>query len=144
MHHMPHEKDALSTPALEKKQCKKMAFMSIPGIIIVVSALCVILGWLTHDLELAQLYLHFHSMHFNTALCFLFCGCGMIALAWHKTIAAMIFSTVPLTIGFFTFVDRIWSLGMNVDYLFTNAMFSDKMASNTALSFAFCGLALLL
>ncbi len=126
---------------------------SLPLICGVFSALlgtAVIIGWYTKSQALIQILPVFAPMQYNTALGFLFCGFGLIALAKNKPLIPKIFGTAVSLLGFLTLLQYVFHLDLGIDQLLmehnivTKTSHPGRKAPNTALCFFLSGFSILL
>jgi hypothetical protein len=134
------------------KQIKSYSF-SLPYIyiekllatlLIFISAL-VILGWYTENKGFIQISPDFAPMQYNTALCFLISGIGIIALKTNQETIRIAGAIFVFTLGLVTLSQYIFNVNFGIDELFMDAYINTKvshpgrMAPNTALCFAITG-----
>ncbi|MBW2281506.1 MAG: protein kinase [Deltaproteobacteria bacterium] len=119
----------------------------VAGAATVLLGLVVILGWYTGNVTLVQVLPNFVPMQYNTALGFVLCGASLVLLALGRSGAAAVSGGVALAIGSLTLVQYAAGVDLGIDEL---AMKHDitvatsqpgRMAPNTAICFAFMGLA---
>ena len=110
--------------------------------------LLVLVGWYTHVKVLIQVLPAFVPMQYNTALGFLLCGAGLVALARGRLRLAIACGSVAGLVGVLTFAEYLFGLNLGLDQLFMEHYITvetshpGRMAPNTALSFALTGTAL--
>jgi PAS domain S-box-containing protein len=132
-----------------KSQLLKTGIMICAGLAIGLGAV-VLLGWYTHNQTLIQVLPIFVPMQYNTALGFLLCGAGMMALLFGRKRLAAVFSGLAVTIGFLTLLQYIFGADFGIDqlvmkhYILVKTSHPGRMAPNTALCFTLTGIGLLL
>jgi len=110
--------------------------------------LLVIFGWHSGNRTLVQVMPGFVPMQYNTALGFVLCGAGLVLLATRKVGGARVAGALAATVGLLTLVEYIGHVDLGIDELFmkhditTATSHPGRMAPNTAICFAFMGLAL--
>lgn len=120
------------------------------GIASTLLGLVVLTGWYTHNLTLLQISPNFIPMHYHTALGFLLCGLGLLAVALGKLWLTRICGGIVLMIGFLTLIQNSFDAKLGSNRLLTSpdiqidVPYPIVMASSTALCFVFTGVALLL
>lgn len=120
------------------------------GITSTLLGVVVLIGWYTHNLTLLQISPNFIPMHYHTALGFLLCGLGLLAVALGRPWLTRICGGIVLMIGFLTLIQNIFDAKLGGNRLLTspdiqiNVPYPIVMASSTALCFVFAGVALLL
>jgi PAS domain S-box-containing protein len=108
----------------------------------------VIFGWLTHDTVLIQVAPELTPMQFNTALCFVFSGIGLLLLIHGRPRLAGAVGGLPCTIGLLTLSQYIFAFNLGIDqfilthYVTVNTTFAGRMAPSTAMCFILFGAAL--
>ncbi len=116
----------------------------------IVLGLLVLVGWYTHTLALIQIHPMFAGMQYNTALGFLSCGLGLLALhqGWSRTAIAA--AAVALSLGAATSIEYLFTIDLGIDQLIMSAdapienPYPGRMGLNTAVCFSLLNLALLL
>lgn len=119
---------------------------------LVVSALgfVVIIGWNTQSIALVQLTPSFAPMQYNTAICFVFCGVGLMAVMYGRSRVAMALGILVTVICSLTLSQYLFGYNSGIDTLFikpfTNAQTSHvgRMSPTTAVCFLFMGVSLIL
>jgi two-component system NtrC family sensor kinase len=105
-------------------------------------------GWYMHNVALMQAVPAFVPMQYNTALCFLVGGMGLLALARRLPRLAAVGGTIAAVIGLMTLSEYLLAVNLGVDQLLipsaVAALQPERMAPNTALSFALFGMALVM
>ncbi len=135
----------------------KLRTLSLPGFIIILTGgfavllgLSVLIGWYSHNITLIQVRPNFVPMQYNTALGFLFSGMGIVAIAVSRLRLAQACGAVVAVIGLLTLIEYIFGLDLKIDQLFMQHYVTVKtsnpgrMAPNTALTFSFSGVFMLL
>ncbi len=77
----------------------------------------VLLGWYTHDRALIQVRPAFVPMQYNTALCFVLCGIGMLLLH-HRPSVATLCGVLTTSIGLLTLAQYLFGTERGLDQLF--------------------------
>jgi signal transduction histidine kinase/CheY-like chemotaxis protein len=107
----------------------------------------VIVGWQTDNVTLVQVLPTFVPMQYNTALCFVLCGLGLLLVVFGKTRSAAAVGALAATVGIATLLQYIFGVNFGIDQLFHDHNITVKtshpgrMAPNTAVCFALVGLA---
>jgi PAS domain S-box-containing protein len=110
----------------------------------------VLIGWYTHSLTLIQVHPSFVAMQYNTALGFLICGTGLIAINLLRLGAVRFSGIFLMLLGGLTLIQYIFGPDLGIDqllmefYVDVKASHPGRMAPNTALCFFLVGLALLI
>jgi len=108
----------------------------------------VLLGWYANIPTLIQIHPSFVAMQYNTALGFLFCGGGLLAVNFFKNLTARISAIFLLLLGGLTLIQYIFGLNLGIDqllmehYIDLKASRPGRMAPNTALCFFLVGCSL--
>lgn len=108
----------------------------------------VIFGWFTHDTVLIQVSPDMTPMQFNTALCFMFSGAGLLLLVHGRARLAGAVGVVPLAVGLLTLAQYVLKTNFGIDqfflthYVTVNTTFPGRMAPNTAMCFILFGASL--
>ena len=124
--------------------------MIAAGITSTLLGLVVLTGWYTHNLTLLQISPNFIPMHYHTALGFLLCGLGLLAIAWGRSWLTLICGGIVLMIGLLTLIQHIFNVQVRINWLLINpdsnidVPYPIVMASSTALCFVCAGVTLLL
>ncbi len=119
------------------------------GVLVALTGLVVLFGWYTQNYFIVQIHPSFVPMQFNTALCFLFSGIGLIFLVLNFNKSATIFGGITASIGLVTLFQYVSGLNVGLDELFmkhevtTRTSHSGRMAPNTALCFFLTGSAII-
>lgn len=109
--------------------------------------LVVIFGWYTNTTILMQINPAYTPMQYNTALCFLLTGFGLIAYHRAPRISAVL-GGFAFLISATTLSEYIFSVNVGLDHLFltpylvTNTIYPGRMAPNTALYISLIGFVL--
>lgn len=124
-------------------------FRLVGGFIVSILGLLVIFGWHFHNTVLIQILPSFVPMQFNTALCFLMSGIGVLALDRFRWLSLLMGFAVAI-LSLLTLIQTIFGVSLGVDELFfkhyvdTLSSYPGRMAPNTALCFLLTGLTLFL
>jgi len=122
----------------------------LPGVASGMLGLLVLAGWHTHNTTLVQVHSAFVPMQYNTALGFLLCGTGLLAVAvgWWRT--TTLCGGIAAIIGCLTLIEYTVGIDLGIDqflmehYITVETSHPGRMAPNTALSFTLTGIVLLL
>lgn len=120
----------------------------VSGFITLFLAFLVMFGWHTGNKALVQINPAFAPMQYNTALGFLLCALGLIALSLKYRKLAGLFGGGAFLLGGTTLCQYIFHIDFGVDKLFVEPVFLTKtshpgrMAPITALCFTLSGFAL--
>jgi PAS domain S-box-containing protein len=122
---------------------------AVGGILSTVLGLTVIAGWYTDSVLLIQVSPTFVPMQFNTALGFLLCGAGVIAVVIGGSLIGSVLGAGATIIGGLTLAEYFFGMEIGIDQLFIEHYVTVKtshpgrMAPNTALCFTLIGVGLL-
>jgi len=120
----------------------------ICGVISLTLGVLVLFGWYTHAVTLIQVHPSFVPMQYNTALGFLICGIGLIAVNFHKLKAAKYSGIFLFLLGSLTLFQYIFGPDLGIDqllmehYVSVKSSHPGRMAPNTALCFFLMGISL--
>jgi len=118
------------------------------GALTTVLGLVVIVGWQTNNVTLVQVLPTFVPMQYNTALGFVLCGVGLLAVIFGKKRLAVVAGGLAAAIGIATLLQYIFGLNFGIDQFFhdhditVKTSHPGRMAPNTALCFTLIGLAI--
>ncbi|GEM_PF-1298579 len=124
-------------------------YVLICGTLTACLGLVVIFGWYAGNQALVQINPAFAPMQYNTALGFLFCGLGLIAVSYRKMKAVSTLGGIACVLGVATLIQYIWDVDFGIDEFFIEPVFITKtshpgrMAPMTAICFALSGLSFL-
>jgi diguanylate cyclase (GGDEF)-like protein/PAS domain S-box-containing protein len=110
--------------------------------------LAVLIGWHTENLALIQVRPGLPPMDYNTALAVLFCGAGLLALAFGRVRLVLAAALFPISLGGLTLVQYGASVTLGIDqFLHRSALnfgtlYPGRMGFTTALCLLFSGGAL--
>ena len=110
----------------------------------------VLFGWHLRIPPLIQIHSTFVPMQYNTALGFLLCGIGLIAIKFPSRIPCGILGSTASLIGGLTLIQYLFGLSFGLDELFmehyvlVKTSHPGRMAPNTALCFTLTGTSLAL
>ncbi len=105
----------------------------------------VLLGWYLENVTLIQVSPIFVPMQYNTALCFLLSGIGLLSSSKNYSIVRIVCGVLVALIGGLTLVEYIGELDLGIDQLFMEHYITvqtshpGRMAPNTALCFFLTG-----
>jgi diguanylate cyclase (GGDEF)-like protein len=136
---------------------KAISFPPVSILIVLIAAsgtavlgLLGLIGWHTHTTILLQIRPTYIAMVYNTALAFLLCGIGLVALATGWRRLALPCGSIVTTFGLLNLVQHGFAVDLGIDqlllqpYLTTATRHPGRMALLTALCFVLAGTALLL
>ena len=89
----------------------------ICGIGVALLGLTVIYGWLIGSHEIVQINDSFAPMQFNTALCFVFSGMGIMAWSIYKRTASRFLGLLTLLVAAATLCQYIFVTDLGIDML---------------------------
>jgi PAS domain S-box-containing protein len=121
----------------------------ICGFISFILGVIVLFGWYTHSPTLIQVHPSFVAMQYNTALGFLACGIGLLAIFKSKEKIIKSCGLFLIFLGSLTLIQYIFRLNFGIDQLFMEHYIDQesshpgRMAPNTALCFLLVGLSFL-
>ncbi len=130
------------------RRVSEIVVMAMGGVSILLGTV-VLTGWYTHNATLIQVHPAFVPMQYNTALCFLLCGAGMLSLVFRRVRVGTICGGIAGAIGALTLIEYISGLSLGIDqllmehYILVEVSHPGRMAPNTALCFSLTGIALL-
>jgi len=125
-----------------------MLVTGITGGCIVALGLTTLIGWSMGSVTLVQVRPYLAPMQLSTALGFLCCGLGLVALAAGRVRLVPIVGLLAATIGLWALGDSIFGLGLGPDDLLrrasvaVNTFYLGRMAPHTALCFLLAGITL--
>jgi PAS domain S-box-containing protein len=109
----------------------------------------VIVGWYTRNVTLIQVLPIFVPMQYNTALGFLLCGAGTLAMVFGCKRLTLVCGGIVGAVGFLTLMQYIFAVNFGIDqllmkhYVTVETSHPGRMAPNTALCFGLTGIGLL-
>ncbi len=112
--------------------------------------LTVLIGWHTGQTALLRVHPSFIVMRYNTALCFLLCGAGLLFLIFNYRRAAQLCEAVIGVFGALTLAQYLFGVNFGIDQLLMTDYMTERtinpgrMAGNTAVCFFLAGASLLL
>ncbi len=128
-------------PAFAERQWR------ISGVLAVVLGAAVLFGWYAKNATLVQIHSSFVPMQFNTALCFLLCGFGVMFLDRRPKLVVAT-ASVTIVISILTLGEYFFGVSLGLDQLFMQHYITvetpdpGRMAPNTAMCFTITGTAL--
>ncbi|MDP6954033.1 MAG: ATP-binding protein, partial [Alphaproteobacteria bacterium] len=108
----------------------------------------VLVGWYAENLTLIQVSPMFVPMQYNTALCFLLCGAGLLFAVSDIPRASLVCGLIVAAIGLLTLGEYVFGTDLGIDqllmehYITVKTSHPGRMAPNTALCFSLTGFAL--
>ena len=140
----------LKTISLESQnnRASEATFWIMGGISALLGVI-VIAGWLLHIPSLIQVLPTYVPMQFNTALCFLLVGVGLLSTKYRWRNIVIITGLIVGTIGVLTLVEYIFAVNLGIDelllkhYITVETSHPGRMAPNTAICFCLVGFAIL-
>jgi signal transduction histidine kinase/ActR/RegA family two-component response regulator len=107
-----------------------------------------LIGWYLHNVALVQVVPAFAPIQYNTALCFLVGGVSLLALARRLPRLTAVGGTITTVVGLMTLSEYLFDVNLGIDQFLmppvVTALQPERMAPNTALSFALFGMALVM
>ncbi len=110
--------------------------------------LVIIVGWHTHSLTILQPRPGLIAPVYNTALSFLLCGGGLLAIALDRPALALPCGTIAGGLGLLNLVQHVFGVDLGIDqfliehFITTKTPHPGRMAPNTGVCFALAGFAL--
>ena len=123
---------------------------AMAGLLVLFLGLLVMGGWLAGSADLVQLHGSWVPMQFNTALCFLLTGLGLLLTAAESARHAAALGAAVILISGLTLLQYLLDVSLGIDELLIDhtitvgASHPGRMAPNTAICFLLCGASLLL
>jgi PAS domain S-box-containing protein len=120
------------------------------GVAVMALGIIVIIGWFAHWRLLVQVLPTLAPMKFNTALCFISCGAGLMCLATQRTRILPWTALLPGTIGLLTLLEYLTGTRFGIDQLFikdyihTATTFPGRMSPLAGSCFLLLGISLML
>lgn len=118
------------------------------GGLVVLLGVIVMLGWVTHTPVLIQLRPQLVPMQFNTALCFVFVGTGLILLCYRQRRVAFYCGVLVLGVSLLTQLEYFFGFNLGLDRLFiepfvlSKTTYPGRMALATTFTFLLSGIGL--
>jgi hypothetical protein len=109
----------------------------------------VMIGWMTHQTVLIQIFPDYAPMQYNTAICFVLSGLGLVLLMCSKSRLVTIVGVIAVAFGSLTLLQYLADVNLGIDEPFWQHQITVKtshqgrMAPNTALAFVLIGSALI-
>jgi PAS domain S-box-containing protein len=132
-----------------KKFDDRMYFPTIAcGFFAVMLGMMVLLGWYTKNHVLLQMLPSLVPMQYNSALCFLLSGAGLILARFRRLFFTRLLGLLVGSIGLLTLAEYAFNVNLHIDellmkyYTTVESIFPGRMAVNTALGFSLMGLLL--
>ena len=119
----------------------------LTSLLLISLGVMVIIGWFTDQLILIQVHESFVPMAFNTALCFLLSGMGLLFILQNKKPWSALFGIILIAMGVLTLVEYIYAINLGIDeafmdnYITRGASYKGRMPPNTAFCFLLTGIA---
>ncbi len=140
--------------ALQENATKRQRYIIpfLAGITSSLLGLLVLIGWYTHNTALLQINSAFKAMQYNTALCFLFSGVGLLLVVLGKRRIGAALGALVAVVGALTLAEYLFGVNFGIDQLLMNAYTvgqsgptsPGRMALNSALCFILTGSALII
>ncbi len=124
--------------------------LAIFSVLVIVMGLSVIVGWYTNNRLLIQIMPDFVPMQYNTALCFVLSGIGLMSQVLKSTKSSLVVGLLLTIISTMTLIEYMFLVNFGIDQLFMKHYITIKtshagrMAPNTAFCFALTGISLIL
>lgn len=127
---------------------KTTSYVSVVvGLINILVATLVIIGWHIHSPTLVRIFSSLTPMFYNTALCFFLSSLALIAVSHKRSKLALLNSMIILLVSFLTLLEYILGANFGIDEFFIkpfiHSSFSGRMSPITAISFIFIAITLL-
>lgn len=122
--------------------------MQFCAVIVALLGLTVLIGWYAKFPILIQVFPTFVPMQYNTALCFLFAGIGMLLWVKYPRVA-IVLGAIVLLVGFLTLLQYLAHIDFRIDqlimrhYIGIKTSHPGRMAPNTAMCFTLAGIAII-
>ena len=123
-------------------------FVSCLGLSVILLSCFVMFGWIVQNTAIVTILPNHAPMQFNTALCFLMSGIGLICLSYKKFVLSRLASFVVFTLSAIALIEYAWGTQIGIDELFTEAFTATRtshpgrMSPNTAICFILCVISL--
>ena len=137
-------------PGLLLTTARSRVLISAVGLVTSALGCMVLIGWHAHLSSLVQLRPTLAPMQYNTALCFLLAGTGLVTLTWGRVRFTQALGVVVATIAALTLSEYQFEADLGIDqllfhaYITTQSFHVGRMSPVTAVCFLQVGLALLL
>ena len=121
----------------------------LTGVFTSVLGLSVLIGWHTHNAGLIQVLPSLIPMQYNTAICFVLSGLGLITLSFSMKRLTMSLAVVVGLISLISLLEYMLGVNFGLDelfmdhYILTHVTFPGRMAQTTAICFLLTSGALL-
>ncbi len=143
----------MSTQSLASRWAGNSAFRNFPryaGAAVVLTALLVIASWYAHWSRVLQMVPGSAPMQYNTALCFVFLGAGLLLLTLRRPRAALLAAALSAGLAGLTLLEYLGHWDLGIDELFHKPFFEaqtaypGRMSPLAAVCFTFMGAAVAL
>lgn len=121
---------------------RKINFVAVTAsLLVIILSLIVMFGWFTSNKLFIQVSENFVPMQFNTALCFLLIGLGLLLTNFNYKKFVAIFCSIAAFIAFITILQDIFNISFYIDevffkhYITTKTSHPGRMAPTTATCF---------
>lgn len=132
-----------------KPSLRTNGYVFILGLLSSLLGMAVIIGWLTQQTTLIQMFPHFAPMQFNSAMGFVLGGLGLMSLYFSRPLAAVL-GVILFILGFSTLLEYVFNSSFGIDELFikhsitVDTSHPGRMGPNTAFNFVLSGISLFL
>jgi len=129
---------------------KREIVAPLAGTICTGIGIVVLIGWYAHIIRLVQIRPESPPMHYNTALCFILLGIGILLLTSHYKKLVFFPGVALVTIAGVTFLEYVLDTNLGIDQLFFKTYMRfptssiGRMSPNSALSFLMSGMSITL
>ena len=139
----------MDTTQMSKEKAYLFASKAL-SILVILFGLSVLIGWYCHIEALIRYEEDTIAIVYNSALCFILIGVGILALIYKLKYIPQIISITVLILSSMVLAEHIFSLNLHIDELFfshydtQHNSFPGRMAPNTAVCFILSALVLLI
>jgi len=90
----------------------------VSGSLVICLGLTVMMGWMTHQNSLVQIVPTYAPMQYNTAMCFVLSGLGLVLLMLSKRRLVTVIGMMVVAFGSLTLLQYLFDINLGIDELF--------------------------